>query len=420
VRRLSLRVRLALFFAGMLVAAIVCFAANVWWVEGRLGAARVDRELDGLAGTVSTVIAAELREGVSIAEASQEAAATIPVSDRAVALFEADGTVIATSGEAPPWPLEWALPGVVVRRDVATSTTAWRIRVDSRSYEGRPRWMMVASSLSEVERQQHEVLETMWFAIPFAVLLAGAGGLWMASRTIRPIEDALRAQRQFMADASHELRTPVSIVRTASEVSLSAAYREEPDYREALAIVSSQAGRLSRLVESMFMLARADADGHPLRRVDLYLDEIVGECCRAATVLCDERRVAIQRGTWDEIPFCGDEDLLRRMIVNLLTNAVQHSPADGVVAVEVVRRDREAVISVRDGGSGIPVADQARIFDRFVRLDPARSGSGAGLGLPIARSIAEAHGGTLVLAQSGSDGSRFVVALPVETGVTRR
>jgi signal transduction histidine kinase len=279
--------------------------------------------------------------------------------------------------------------------------------------------MMVASSLSEVERQQHEVLETMWFAIPFAVLLAGAGGLWMASRTIRPIEDALRAQRQFMADASHELRTPVSIVRTASEVSLSAAYREEPDYREALAIVSSQAGRLSRLVESMFMLARADADGHPLRRVDLYLDEIVGECCRAATVLCDERRVAIQRGTWDEIPFCGDEDLLRRMIVNLLTNAVQHSPADGVVAVEVVRRDREAVISVRDGGSGIPVADQARIFDRFVRLDPARSGSGAGLGLPIARSIAEAHGGTLVLAQSGSDGSRFVVALPVETGATR-
>jgi signal transduction histidine kinase len=312
------------------------------------------------------------------------------------------------------------LPGAVLRRDVATPTTPWRIRVEARSYDGRPRWMMVASSLSEVERQQHEVLETMWFAIPFAVLLAGAGGLWMAARTIRPIEDALGAQRQFMADASHELRTPVSIVRTASEVSLSAAHREEPDYRETLAIVSSQAGRLSRLVESMFMLARADAGGHPLRRVDLYLDEVVGECCRAAAVLCDERRVSIQRGSWDEVPFCGDEDLLRRMIVNLLTNAVQHSPVDGVVTVDVMRRDRQAVISVRDSGSGIPVADRARIFDRFVRLDPARSGSGAGLGLPIARSIAEAHGGTLVLAESGSDGSRFVVALPVETGLAGR
>src|SRR5690349_24275029 len=97
----------------MIVGAIVCFAADVWWVEGRLGQARVDRELDGLAGTVATVIAAELREGVSLAEAAQEAAATIPVSDRAVALFEADGTVIAASGGGRPWPPAWPLPGAV-------------------------------------------------------------------------------------------------------------------------------------------------------------------------------------------------------------------------------------------------------------------------------------------------------------------
>jgi signal transduction histidine kinase len=408
----SRRLRLAMFFAAILVGAIVCFAADVWWVEGQLGQARVDRELDGLAVTVSTVLAEELREGLSIAEAAQEAAATIPATDRAVALFDADGSLLASNGEAPPWPLEWAVPGGVLRRDVGTSTTPWRIRVDARSFDGRPRWMMVASSLSDVERQQHEVLETMWFAIPFAVLLAGAGGLWMASRTIRPIEDALRAQRQFMADASHELRTPVSIVRTASDVSLSAAHREESDYREAMTIVNRQAGRLSRLVESMFILARADTGGYPLRRVDMYLDEIAAECCRAVAVLCEERRVAMTRGAWEEIPFRGDEDLLRQMIVNLLTNAVQHSPDGGVVAVGMAKRDGRIVMTVRDSGPGIPGQDQARIFDRFVRLDRARSGGGAGLGLPIARWIAEAHGGTLVLADSGSNGSHFVVTLP--------
>jgi signal transduction histidine kinase len=215
-----------------------------------------------------------------------------------------------------------------------------------------------------------------------------------------------------MADASHELRTPVSVARVSAEVALSREHRDEGEYREALTIVAGEAQRLSRLVDDMLVLARADAGGYPLRPVDLYLDEVVADCRRAVDVLAVERGVIIRAATSPEIPFRGDEELLRRLVLNVLQNAVQHTPAGGAVAVELLRDPGTVRIRVSDEGAGILPDDQRRIFDRFVQLDAARRGLGTGLGLPIARWIAEAHSGTLVLEQSGPGGSTFCVQLP--------
>jgi signal transduction histidine kinase len=292
----------------------------------------------------------------------------------------------------------------------------------------------------------------MFVGIPIVLLLAAAGGWWLASMGLRPITDmagraarislngiedlgetnrtdelgqlagafnglvarlraALHTQRQFMADASHELRTPVSVIHSAADVTLSREHREESEYREALGIVGGQARRVSRLVEDMLVLARADAGGYPLRPVDLYLDEVVDECRRAVHVLATERGVTIRSPESHEIPFRGDQDLLRRLVLNILQNAVQHTPTGGSVAIDI-RQDPDAVkIRVKDQGPGIPPLDQRRIFDRFVQLDAARRGQGTGLGLPIARWIAEAHRGTLELEASGPDGSTFCVSL---------
>jgi signal transduction histidine kinase len=159
----------------------------------------------------------------------------------------------------------------------------------------------------------------------------------------------------------------------------------------------------------MFLLSRAEAAGIPLIREPLYLDDLVGDCARALRVLAKERGVEVLTCGDTEVSWTGDNGLLRQMVSNLLENAIRY--AQGVVTVTVARTTSDgATIRVSDDGDGIPLAHQTRIFDRFVRLNPRSSG--AGLGLPIARWIAEAHGGTLLLESSGPTGSCFIVTLP--------
>jgi signal transduction histidine kinase len=160
------------------------------------------------------------------------------------------------------------------------------------------------------------------------------------------------------------------------------------------------------------VLARADAGAYQLRPVDLYVDEIVTESRRTVDVLASVRGVSIEARPTSEIRFRGDEDLLQQMIVNVLQNAIQHTPTGGTVRLELSQGPDGIDIRVQDAGAGIPPEASARIFDRFVQLDPSRRGHGTGLGLPIARWIAEAHGGTLTLDHSGPDGSTFTIRLP--------
>ena len=163
----------------------------------------------------------------------------------------------------------------------------------------------------------------------------------------------------------------------------------------------------------MLVLARADAGGYPLRRQHLYSNEIVSDCRRTVGVLARARGVTVRTSAGADIPFSGDESLLRRMVLNLLQNAVAHTRAGSAVVVDVSPNGRRVYVRVKDEGGGIPEADRGRIFDRFVQLDAARHGSGAGLGLPIARWIAEIHGGSLDLEESGDAGSTFRIVLPL-------
>jgi two-component system OmpR family sensor kinase len=234
------------------------------------------------------------------------------------------------------------------------------------------------------------------------------------NRLLGRLETASRTQREFMADASHELRTPVSVIQTAAEVTLERLVRDDGEYREALTIVSEQATRLSRMVEDMFVLARADAGGYPLTRRLLYVDEIVAECVRAVSVVAATRDIQLTTALQSDASVTADDGLLRQLVTNLLDNAVRHTPPGGSVTIALNCDAGSAIITVADTGPGIPIADRDRVFERFVRLDPARSAtSGAGLGLPIARWIAEQHGGSLTLEENTAGGSLFIVRLPM-------
>ena len=224
------------------------------------------------------------------------------------------------------------------------------------------------------------------------------------------LASALHGQRQFMADASHELRTPVSVIRTTAQVTLGGSGRVENEYRESFEIVTEQSARLARMVDDMFLLSRAEANTVPLIREHLYLDDLVAECARALRVLANDREVTVVTEGDSEVAFCGDNMLLRQMVANLLENAIRHGRPAGTVAATVTHTPTDVTIRITDDGDGVPPHEQARIFRRFVRLSTGTAG--AGLGLPIARWIAEAHGGSLVLASSGPEGSCFVVCLP--------
>jgi heavy metal sensor kinase len=233
------------------------------------------------------------------------------------------------------------------------------------------------------------------------------------NRLLDRLSDTLRLQRQFMADASHELRTPVSVIQTAAEVTLDRPSRDEAEYRDAMSVVCEQSARLGRMVEDMLVLARADAGGYALMRRLLYADEVVDECVRAVSMVAVTRAIRIVTNIQSDVSLYADDNLLRRLVVNLLDNAVQYTPAGGQVTV-ILKSDANVVtLSVSDTGPGVPAVDRERVFERFVRLDPARTNTtGAGLGLSIARWIAEQHDGTLSLEDNDSGGCLFTLRLP--------
>jgi signal transduction histidine kinase len=209
-----------------------------------------------------------------------------------------------------------------------------------------------------------------------------------------------------MADASHELRTPVATSRTAAAIALQQPHRTEPEYREALAIIEQQTARLSRIVDDMFTLARADTGSYPMRRALMYLDEVVADAVRGARVLADTKHVSIELATLDSASFAGDEELVRRLIGNLLDNAVRHAPACTAVHVRLIQRADRYELSVSDSGDGIPGHSAPHLRAICPRRCPRTSVSGgAGLGLALAQWIARAHGGEVRLVRSSEDGT---------------
>src|SRR5260370_3084566 len=234
------------------------------------------------------------------------------------------------------------------------------------------------------------------------------------------LSQSFERQRRFMADASHELRTRVAILRGEAEVALSQHARSPEEYRESLGVLHQEAERLTHIVEDLFTLTRADAGQYPLQPREFYLDELVSECVHSARTLALAKKICLNFEEASESPISADESLLRRMILNLLDNAIKYTLDGGRVTVTCHREGENYVLSITDTGAGIPTELQPRIFERFFRVDKARSraesdGGVAGLRLSISRWIAEAHHGRLELTRSDSTGSTFSAYLPVES-----
>jgi signal transduction histidine kinase len=223
------------------------------------------------------------------------------------------------------------------------------------------------------------------------------------------IEAMFERQRRFLADVSHELRTPLTTMSGEIEL-LQRTDRLDPEGLEAM---SSETKRMARLVSDLLLLARADT-GLELRHDPIALEELMAEVARQARTLGGDTHTVRVNGL-SAVTVQGDRDRLKQLLLILIDNAVTHTPSGATVTLSLARRaDGAAEMSVADDGPGIPVADQQRIFDRFYRVDKARSraSGGTGLGLSIAAWIVKAHDGEIHLESKPGSGSRFTVTLP--------
>jgi heavy metal sensor kinase len=230
--------------------------------------------------------------------------------------------------------------------------------------------------------------------------------------TFARLETAFAQQKQFTADAAHELRTPVSVILTQTQTTLTRE-RTAAEYRETIEACQRSAQRMRRLIESLLELARLDAGQEPLKRMPFDLSQMVREGIESIRPLADERGVKIlpELGT---LEITGDSERLAQVIANLLTNAIQYNPSGGEVRLKLESRPGLAVLTVADTGPGISNEDLPHVFERFYRGDKSRttSNGNAGLGLAIAKAIVEAHGGTIEVASQTGTGTTFTVRLP--------
>ena len=453
--QVSLRARLTAWYSLLLVLTLAVFSAAVLWLHWELLLEQFDEGLRSVTATAGNVVDEELNE-TDLPSAAAEMVAVVRVPDGRVQVLDASGKPIAPTGQIMPLPPDVAAVDFTRLTKTLSSPDRklWRVTVRRRAAKGQQYVIAVGAPLDETLEQWRTLLKACLIGIPLALVLAIAGGMWLGRHGLRPLTTmagearaitsetldtrltipsaateleqfassfnrvldrlgtALATQRRFMADASHELRTPVSIMRTAADVTLSQPVREEEDYREALVTVSQQTSRLTRLVDDMLVLARADGGGYPVTMAPVDLTALVQECIRELSGRADDKKIAIG-SELEPIALRGDEVLLRRMFSNLLGNALAYTPQGGAVTVTLGRSDGGVLLQVADTGPGIAPADRERVFERFVRLDAARTTGGAGLGLSIARWVAEAHGGGVQILSSGPGGSVFAAMLPV-------
>ncbi len=472
----SLRARLTLWYILVLGLPLVAFAGASFLVLDRALIHRSDAFLDETLGAFTTELASEQIEEPTAARAIASSLHDVQFRDVRLAVFDSSGALVmagaldTTAGYALQHPVDLARVGTELRRNVGSSRSTFSLGDGERAYRiaaervrifAKPYFVAAAYPLHHDSETMQAVATAYVIAIPLLLLIAALGGYFLATRSLSPVaamsaraaeisssnlnerlpvgsrrdelsalaevvngllerlERAFAQQRRFMADASHELRTPVAVLRTEADVTRSRPTRTETEYRESVSVMRDSAQRLGRIVDDLFLLARADAGHLPLRLEALYLEDVVDEAARAVRNLARERDVRVQLLPLEDSPYDGDADLLGRVLLNLLDNAIKHSPAGGTVTLALMRSAHEYHITVTDEGAGIPPDAQPHIFERFFRADKARSRSsgdattGAGLGLAIGRWIAEAHGGRLELVRSSSSGTEFLLALPL-------
>jgi len=460
----SLRFRITVWYLALFSLLFVLSGVFLHGVLARALMNRLDESLAEEASTTAALFQDEFEEMKGdVALASAEAVSGMRLRGSSVAVL-AGGRLLAASAPIPQAELEAiaapAQASAEQDRIVAVPRAGphgARAALQHTTVGGKPYLVIAVQPLDQVVAALAELRRVLYLALPLVIGLAGLGGYWLASRSLAPLgwmaeqarrithsnlntrleigraaeelavlseafnellsrlDQSFSSMKRFVADASHELRTPISIIRGEADVALSHD-RGAAEYRETLATVLDESRRLSRLVDDLLNLARADAGRVKLQVQEFYLNDLLADCCRSVQTLAQARGVALECRPSADVSFQGDEELLRRMVMNLLDNAIRYTPEGGRVTAALEADSAGLRIRVSDTGVGIAEEPAAHVFERFYRADKARSrqDGGFGLGLAIVKWVAESHQGGVELASTPGAGSTFTVTLPLK------
>jgi two-component system OmpR family sensor kinase len=458
----SLRLQLASWYLAFFSVMFLAFCLVLY---GSLSNALERRLAEGLTTTVNIsakLLQEELDEMDDDApQAAAEVISKMGPSSGEIAIFEGSNLLAATD----PGDKEELESAAAEAIGGSSERVAWilphwgksgaRAGAKHLSSRGHTFVVLAVEPMDSMVRGLQVLRQTFWLVMPLLLALAGVGGYLLTRRGLAPLgsmaeqtrtitgqnlerrleigkaaeelttlaasfnellsrlDQSFGSMRRFVQDASHELRTPLAVIRSEADVALSHD-RTTAEYKESLAVIQEESRRLSRLVDDLLNLARADAGHAQLHVEQLYLNDLLSECCRSVQPLAAARNIELECRSGEDVAVQGDEELLRRMMVNLLDNAIRYTPPGGRVSATIEAHGADVRIRVVDTGVGIAPDATGHVFERFYRADKVRNRQqgGFGLGLAIVKWIAESHHGAVDLTSQPGQGSTFTVRLP--------
>jgi signal transduction histidine kinase len=415
-RLVRLRLRLTIWYVATFAIILILLGAGLFGVISYQLSQQLDDSLKS--ATLELVRAARIRELEAAGARGRviDAVDELNIPDRILYLLDTQGNPVKPA-KVDSWIGQAAKEAgrvgqITVERDVAREKTLRLHAMRFKLASGRQLVAVAVADPEELEDKYADLI-TAFGAIAFAALvLVAAGGFFLVRKSTAPIERSILFMRRFMADAAHELRTPITILRTRAEIALQQP-REAANYVSALRGVEVEARRLGTIVDSLLVLARADAGERQIEKERIFLDDLAIDAAGTARVVARQKTVEVTVDEFEEAPVEGDAALIRQLIMIVLDNAVKFTDAGGQVHVRVSMHEGAPTFAVEDTGIGIEQQDLSRVFQRFFRGETARSRTeGAGLGLSIASWIAREHGAEISLTSEPGKGTKVVVRFP--------
>ena len=430
----GLRARLLLYYLVVMAAILSIFGTGVYIVLSRNLNSQLDKRLLTLAQSATHSFTAVRDNGSQYLDEVQE----VPWRDlfnrdsQSLEWFDAEGNLIARKGA-----IEFNAPPETGTRDLQQKDSAETVRthtvsvfIGRRSQSEPPSLIGFIRASQSTEELKAAKKQLFWILIGggmMTLILIGLGGVWLTQKAIEPIEASFQKLKQFTADASHELRSPLTAIKASVDLMRSHPERVHPKDVKKLAAIAGATQQMNHTLEDLLFLARNDANPTATttnrQRTHIDLEALLQNCFVLLEPLANDKKITFKAKIKPDIYLLGDKAQLSRLFSNLLENALQYTPEGGKVSLHLNKQNRFAIIQVQDTGIGIAPEQIPHVFDRFWRANKARSRreGGTGLGLAIAQTIAQSHGGKITVESEVNVGSCFQIRLPIlATGMVKK